>query len=355
MIHPDIDNLIFEQISEPPTVLALSEVNTYFLHKISSKRNQINEIRYNLNYACQKGYLWIAQWLLICSNTCQQRTISRMLGDLRIITPNDLWMAFRIAVQHGQLAIVKWIIDMNLEIDCMDEFTVIMHGCVCMSCKTDLSLDITKCLFDMADQYNLNIDIHNFDDYIFRRACSQGQINTAKYLISMENKYGMIDIHAVAEDAFISACANGHLDVAQWLVELGQKSHGNIDASAKDDRAFRFCCRDGHIDIAQWLWTSHFINIHAQNDYAYRKAVKYNYQSIIQMLDELDPALKSIYGMRYAAHNIYDDCNDLRKEGYDVFMKNLFESGNIDLIALAVSILFLLAVFIVTTIGLQYY
>jgi hypothetical protein len=65
---------------------------------------------------------------------------------------------------------------------------------------------------------------------------------------------------------FPSACIYGHLSVAQWLYGLG-----GVDIHVDNERAFRGACAEGHLAVAQWLYTLG-ADIHTWNDYALRFA-----------------------------------------------------------------------------------
>ncbi len=58
-----------------------------------------------------------------------------------------------------------------------------------------------------------------------------------------------IDISAYNEFAFRYACTNGHIEVAQWLLSVNP----DINISAYHDYAFRFACRYEHLEVALWL------------------------------------------------------------------------------------------------------
>jgi ankyrin repeat protein len=85
------------------------------------------------------------------------------------------------------------------------------------------------------------VDIHAMDDFAFRKACMNGHIEIARWLVSL----GGVDIHEEYDDAFRMACRNGHMEIARWLVSLG-----GVDIHAADS-AFRCSNRQ----IVEWLHT----------------------------------------------------------------------------------------------------
>ena len=95
---------------------------------------------------------------------------------------------------------------------------------------------------------------------------------------------------------FIEACKFGNLNLAQGLYKTHQ-----IDIHADDEYAFRWSCENGHIEIAKWLLT----------------------------LDKFDNALinryirfkdKSIY--RYLFRNSYRPLNDFMRTKYQEYLKD---------------------------------
>jgi hypothetical protein len=58
-----------------------------------------------------------------------------------------------------------------------------------------------------------------------------------------------IDISAENIWAFRTACTQGNLEVAKWLLEVKP----DINISIDHDWAFRGACEKGHIEVVKWL------------------------------------------------------------------------------------------------------
>jgi len=86
-------------------------------------------------------------------------------------------------------------------------------------------------------------------------------------LIELNNLDELIAVYKRDEHInsyFSESCKNGHLEMAQWLY-----SFGGVDIHANNEKAFRFACYRGHLEVAQWLYSLGGVDIHAHNDTAF--------------------------------------------------------------------------------------
>jgi hypothetical protein len=58
------------------------------------------------------------------------------------------------------------------------------------------------------------------------------------------------------EEIFSHLFSEGHLSLTQWLHSLG-----DVDIHAENDDAFRVTCTNGHLSVAQWLYRLGNVNI----------------------------------------------------------------------------------------------
>jgi uncharacterized protein len=117
---------------------------------------------------------------------------------------------------------------------------------------------------------------------------------------------------------FQQLCEQGQLSVAQWLY-----SSGDIDIHAEDDNAFRGACRAGQLQIAQWLYNLGNIDIHASDEEAFRLACIHGHLSIAQWL------------YNFGNVNIHVENDDIFRNtcrfGHLPIAKWLFSLGDIDI------------------------
>ncbi|AYV83011.1 MAG: hypothetical protein Hyperionvirus3_157 [Hyperionvirus sp.] len=99
-------------------------------------------------------------------------------------------------------------------------------------------------------------NINSGEDFVFRHACRDGNLEMAKWLLSIPNSD--VNINARNDNAFRSACRYGHLEIGKWLLSL---PNNNIDINAENSKAFDVACRNGHVEIAKWLLSMSTNNI----------------------------------------------------------------------------------------------
>jgi len=86
------------------------------------------------------------------------------------------------------------------------------------------------------------------------------------------------------ESLFIVLCRYGYIETIKWLYSIV-----NIDIHSNNEEAFRGSCSSGHISIAKWLLkysnkNKETLNIHAQNEEAFRESCGNGHISIAKWL-----------------------------------------------------------------------
>ena len=129
----------------------------------------------------------------------------------------------------------------------------------------------------------LGVDIHDANDYVFRKAAEDGHLDIAKWLYTLGKRKDEteVDIYAMSEYAFRWAAANGHLDMAKWLYSLG-----GVNIHVEFDYAFRQAAANGHLAMVKWLH-SLGVNSHTMMyDSAIRNAAKNGHKDVVAWLNK---------------------------------------------------------------------
>ncbi len=132
---------------------------------------------------------------------------------------------------------------------------------------------------------------------LFVELCKNGDLIRLKQLLQVCKERGQdIDISAYNELAFFKACSNGHLDVAQWLLQIKP----DINISAHNEWAFHGACYNGHLDVAQWLLQMKpDINISAMNNEAFISACQQGQLDVVAQFKLLIMIGGFILGVSY--------------------------------------------------------
>lgn len=104
-------------------------------------------------------------------------------------------------------------------------------------------------LQEIKDFYNNNPSVA-VDEKPFSWACAEGHLEVAKWLLEVNPNIN-INISNGNEYIFRSVCSHGHLHVAKWLLEIKP----DIVISAENNVAFFSACRYKNNDVALWLTT----------------------------------------------------------------------------------------------------
>lgn len=190
----------------------------------------------------------------------------------------------------------------------------------CMACYMGY-LEYAKYLYG-----NYTIFVRCNNDAAFIGSCVNGHLDIAKWLVGLNNcikintcsqfneiearfqyremelsdfinttRMNSRDIYfsllSIKLNAFARCCQRGHLDVAKWLIQMSDSNDENkIDIHSDNEAAFRWSCKNGYMNVAKWLVElgesdgQHRIKIHARNDDAFRWSCKKGYFDIAKWL-----------------------------------------------------------------------
>ena len=110
----------------------------------------------------------------------------------------------------------------------------------------------------------------------FINSCASGNIKLIKKI------YNDIIPTTIMEDAFIVACGRGDMQIIVLIIEL----RPNINIHAQQDKAFRESCAAGKKDVAMMLCDTGSVDIHACDDDAFGRAALNNHTEIVTWLHD---------------------------------------------------------------------
>lgn len=132
---------------------------------------------------------------------------------------------------------------------------------------------------------------------LFRNSASSGKLAMCKWLATQYPNANLTK-DTVVYPAFYSACSHGHLGVAKYLHE-----YANLDVHANRDYAFRRACECGKLHVVKWLaQTSNTINIIASNNNAFTAACQNGHIHVIKWLVSQYPKINFISSHHHFRH-----------------------------------------------------
>ena len=295
------------------------------LHMSSNKIDIHMDSEYPFRFACYNGHIDVAKWLI---------NIGKQTNEIINIHAKEEY-AFIKSCSKGHLELAKWLYDYAISIGSPIQVDI-SNSMAFRYCCQNGHKDVAEWLLQIIP----NIDVSCDDNYAFKWSSTNGHLEMAQWLlgliklksissIPMEVDVGDVVMHdltmsnpagpTVAKDvtmhnptvstvmlpmsmqknelknymyetAFISSCSKGQYHVVDWLYTLYRQDPINypINIHADNDMAFRYACENGHLGMAQWLYSlDGYIDIHAVNEYAFRMSCQNKHCDIMLWLLEL--------------------------------------------------------------------
>ncbi|AAV51051.1 putative ankyrin repeat protein [Acanthamoeba castellanii mimivirus] len=218
--------------------------NKYFFDLFEFAKHNFNV----LHEVIKRGYVHILKYVDELEN----------LGPLVFIETMNVHDKLKLACNHDQLPIVKYLVETNSNIETINDDVIItasFYGrtnIVEYFIKKDIdNKTIFEALKNACDNGHLEtmillinngVDIKAKDNFIIKQAISKGHLNIVKYLV--ENG-ATIDIE---DDTYIiNSAQKGYYKMVEYLVYRG------ADYRTVDDLPIRCALMGGHLDVVKYL------------------------------------------------------------------------------------------------------
>lgn len=158
--------------------------------------------------------------------------IDLLLSDSKFNAFVNLDVQFVHACSNGELIIAKKLHKAGANVN-YNNSAALVEAC------THSKIDIIDWLISLD-----SMNIHVNDEMAFMTACSVGDLGLAKKLYNMGANYTINNSRAL-----ITACRCKQIEIIDWLITLN-----GIDIHINNDMAFRFACSTGEFELARKLY-----------------------------------------------------------------------------------------------------
>lgn len=173
-----------------------------------------------------------------CRNNHKNLNFIKLLGDKCFEYYNK---SLNLCCENNNLKIMKYMIEPN-NINIID-LNLIFN----LSFKNK-NLEISKWLISIDK--NKFIDIHEYDEELFRFSSSNNYLQGLKFLINLEKEYGKININVHKDCSFMNSVLNNNFDIVKYLLKL-EKTHKKIKYDP--NYLFSHSCYYNNLNMAKLL------------------------------------------------------------------------------------------------------
>ena len=120
------------------------------------------------------------------------------------------------------------------------------------------------------------------DSEAFTLACTNGNMSLIRWIFQLKGGISASTLFQI----FIRACCDGNVELAKFIYQL------TVDLNIKKDTVsflFGISCKDGGFELAKWLHQTYKeLDIHVNNDFAFKWSFKKGHTYITEWLFELN-------------------------------------------------------------------
>lgn len=240
---PEIDEMIVNYLDIPKDGRRLMLVNKYY--QLMIQENPLYIELHNLRKKkCTLSFSWEKKNLSLSRKFFKACVLGFSKAAKYIL---DKW------IEENSIWVGRWCV-------CIKKFSLQndMMQALLFACENNRP-NVAKWIYSL-DFVNKDTCKSHLEKY-FDKGCKKGTFEIIKWIYSLN----VFDLGWTNEYLFQICCEHGHLQMAKWFLSIDN----TIDIHANDNKAFRDACKNCHLEVAQFLFqldTKDKFDIHYEND-----------------------------------------------------------------------------------------